>query len=89
MTTLQAWLIGGVPALVFALIAFIGRSPWRSLLGYVFLGVGFGVLASADGASAAVFAILIALFYASGRGGRMEAEPSPATGLDRSTRTSG
>lgn len=76
MTALQAWLIGGIPALAFAAIAFVGRSPWRSLLGYVFLGIGFGILASADRASAAFFAVVIALFAAAGRGGTRESEPA-------------
>ncbi len=77
---MQAWLIGGIPALVFALIAFVGRSPWRSLLGYLFLAAGFVILAQADRASAALFAIIIALSLAAGRGGSMEtgsSEPSP------------
>lgn len=77
MTALQAWLVAGIPSLVVAAIAFVGRSPWRSLLGYVALAVGFGALATAHRPSAAAFAGLIALMYASGRGGRMEAEPSP------------
>jgi quinol-cytochrome oxidoreductase complex cytochrome b subunit len=75
VTAWQAWLIGGVPALVIAAIAFVGRSPWRSLLGYVALAVGFGILATADRASAAAFAVLIALVFATGRGGRMETQP--------------
>lgn len=79
MTVLQAWLIGGIPALLLAAIAFVGRSPWRSLLGYVALGIGFGILAAADRASAAVFALVIALLYASGRGGSMEADSAEPT----------
>lgn len=74
VTTLQAWLIAGIPSLALAAILFVGRSPWRSLLGYACLAAGFGVLATVDRRSAALFAGIIALLYASGRGGRMEAE---------------
>src|SRR5690606_19710066 len=74
VTVVQAWLFAGIPALAFALVAFIGRSWWRALLGYAFLAGGFAALVSVDRASAAVFALLVALVYATGRGGRMEGE---------------
>lgn len=83
MTALQAWLIAGIPSLALAAIAFVGRSPWRSLLGYVSLAAGFGVLVTAHRASAVVFAGVIALLYASGRGGRDEGEPQPSEDWQR------
>ncbi|MFO8076851.1 MAG: hypothetical protein ACQETV_01355 [Actinomycetota bacterium] len=83
MTVAQAWILAGIPALAVALIALIGRGWWRALLGYGALLTAFGVLVSVDRASGAVFAILIALVYASGRGGRREAEPFDATSGSR------
>lgn len=75
MTVLQVWLVFGLPALLLGLALFVGRSPWRAALGYVVLFVGFGTVAAFDRASAAVFGGLLALLYATGRGGMMEAGP--------------
>ncbi len=72
MTIMQAWLLFGLPALVLGLALFVGRSPWRSVLGYVVLLAGFGALAVFDRASAAIFGSLVALLYAAGRGGQDE-----------------
>lgn len=83
MTVLQAWIIAGIPALAFALIAFIGRAWWRALLGYLFLLIGFGVLVTVDRASAALFALVVALVYAAGRGGQVESEPFDPTSGSR------
>lgn len=83
MTVAQAWLLGGIPALAFALIAFIGRAWWRALLGYAFLAAGFVALVTVDRASAAVFALLVALVLAAGRGGRMESEGFDGTAGSR------
>jgi hypothetical protein len=74
VTLLQLWLFVGIPALALALALFVGRSRWRSLAGYVVLIVGFGVMVVFDRASAAVFGGLLALVYASGRGGDSELE---------------
>ena len=83
MTLVQAWIIAGIPALAFALIAFIGRAWWRALLGYLFLLAGFAVLVTVDRASAAVFALIVALMYAAGRGGDVESEPFDPTSGSR------
>lgn len=72
MTLLQLWLFVGIPALALAAALFVGRSLWRSLLGYGVLLAGFGVLVAFDRTSGAIFGGLIALVYASGRGGQRE-----------------
>jgi hypothetical protein len=77
MTILQVWLLFGLPALVLGLALFLGRSPWRSALGYVVLLAGFAAVAAFDRVSAAVFGGLLALLYAAGRGGELERERSP------------
>ncbi len=74
MTLLQLWLVVGIPALALAAAMFVGRSRWRSLLGYLLLLIGFGVMAAFHAASAALFGGLLALVYASGRGGDRELE---------------
>lgn len=74
MTLLQLWLFVGIPALALALAMFVGRSRWRSLLGYAALVVGFGVMTAFHGPSGAVLGTLLALVYASGRGGDRERE---------------
>ncbi len=83
MTVAQAWILAGIPALAVAVIALIGRGWWRALVGYGVLLAAFGVLVTVDRASAALFATLIALIYASGRGGRLEAEPFDSTAGSR------
>ena len=87
MTVLQAWIVAGIPSLAFALIAFIGRSWWRAMLGYAFLMAGFAVLVTVDRASAALFALIVALTYAAGRGGRLESEPFDPTSGSRALQT--
>ena len=83
MTVLQAWIIAGIPSLAFALIALIGRAWWRALLGYLFLLAGFAVLVNVDRASGALFALIVALVYATGRGGELESEPFDPTSGSR------
>lgn len=68
MTVLQAWLIAGIPALLFGAMLFLAASQLLNLLGYVVLAAGFAVVTSVDGASGAVFGALLALLYATGRG---------------------
>lgn len=74
MTLVQVWLFVGIPALALALALFVGRSRWRSLLGYAVLLVGFGVMTAFDPPSGAILGTLAALLYASGRGGEQELE---------------
>lgn len=74
MTVLQAWLFFGIPALALGVAMFVGRSPWRSLLGYVALAAGFGLMTVFDRASGAIFGAILALVYATGRGGTREME---------------
>lgn len=76
MTTVQAWLLFGVPFLVTGAALFYGRSRARTVLGYLVLLAGFGVMAAFSRASAGLFAGLVALLYAAGRGGSAEAEDS-------------
>jgi predicted cobalt transporter CbtA len=82
VTVFQAWLLVGIPALALGLAMFVGRSAWRSMLGYAVLIVGFGVMTAFDRASGAVFGAVLALIYAGGRGGTRESE------YDRMTATS-
>lgn len=72
MSALQAWLVAGVPALTLGLALFIGRRTWRTRLGYAVLAGGFAAMAAVDPVSGAVFGGLLALLYASGRGGELE-----------------
>lgn len=76
MTTAQAWLLFGVPLLVLGAAMFYGRSRVRTLLGYGVLLTGFGVMAAFSRASAGLFACLVALLYAAGRGGSADVEES-------------
>jgi hypothetical protein len=79
---LQVWVLIGVPALVLALALFARRSPLRALVGYVVLGGAFAGVTAVDRASGAVFGGLLTLLYAAGRGGRLEHEGEPLTGVD-------
>ncbi|MDP9405556.1 MAG: hypothetical protein M3O86_02995 [Actinomycetota bacterium] len=72
MTILQVWLGVGVPAIVLALALFYGRSPLRTMLGYVVLLAAFAAITTVDRASGAVIGGVIALLYAAGRGGQAE-----------------
>jgi hypothetical protein len=72
VTILQAWLLIGFPALLLGLTLFVGRSPWRTGAGYAVLAAGFAGMATVDRASAAVLGTLLALLFASGRGGSVE-----------------
>lgn len=74
MTILQAWLFVGIPCLVAAFALFYGRSRIRTLLGYLVLAVGFGVMMLFDRSSAAGIGAIGALLYAAGRGGATESE---------------
>ncbi|MGI9015698.1 MAG: hypothetical protein ACR2HR_01095 [Euzebya sp.] len=74
MNVLQVWLLIGIPAAALACAMFIRRSPWRAMVGYAALLVGFGGLAVYDRTSAAVFGGVTALVYAAGRGGAVERE---------------
>lgn len=74
MTLLQLWLFVGIPSLVLGLALFIGRSRARSLLGYVALLAGFGAMTAFHPPSGAILGSIVALVYASGRGGDREGE---------------
>lgn len=79
LSPLQVWLIAGIPALVAALVAFVGRTPWKSWLGYLALLAGLAALAPVQPAGAVVFAGLIALAIADGRGTpRERRRPDPS-----------
>jgi hypothetical protein len=74
LSILQAWLFVGIPCLVAALTLFYGRSRIRTMLGYLVLAVGFGVMMLFDRSSAAGIGAIGALLYAAGRGGSAESE---------------
>lgn len=69
------WLLVGIPALALGLGLFLARRRSLTLLGYAVLAVGFGIVAVFDPVSAAVLGTVLALVYASGRGGRAEGTP--------------
>lgn len=72
MSILQVWLVAGVPALLLGGALFVGRSPWRAGLGYVVLAIGFVAVTLVERTSGGVFACVIALLIAAGRGGALE-----------------
>lgn len=72
MNSLQVWMLIGIPALALAGAMFVRRSSWLALVGYAAMLGGFGGMAVFDRTSAAVFGGMIALLYASGRGGSVE-----------------
>jgi uncharacterized membrane protein len=74
MTTLQVWMLIGLPALALAGAMFVRHSTLRAYIGYAALLAGFGGMAAFDRVSAAVFGGVVALVYAAGRGGDIERE---------------
>jgi hypothetical protein len=82
VTLTHAWLFFGIPTLALGAAMFVGRSTWRSLVGYALLATGFATMTVFDRASGAVFGAAIALVYAAGRGGSGDVGPDPlaATG---------
>lgn len=54
------------------LALFLRRSPTRAMFGYGILAAGFGLMSASHRPSGAVFGGLLALLYATGRGGGME-----------------
>ncbi|MBW3618885.1 MAG: hypothetical protein KY461_01460 [Actinobacteria bacterium] len=70
MTTLQAWLIVGVPALVVVAALFTGRSAVRAMFGYLALAATlvFFVVVPGDPISAAVIGLAAVFLVATGRG---------------------
>lgn len=72
MNLLQTWLLIGIPTLALGLAMFLGRSTWRPLVGYLVLLGGFAGMAVNHRASAGVFAAILVLAYAAGRGGDAE-----------------
>jgi hypothetical protein len=79
VTVTQAWLLFGIPCLALGAAMFVGRSPWRPLIGYGLLLTGAATMMVYDRASGAVFGGLAALAYAAGRGGSAEVGPDPMT----------
>lgn len=70
---LQAWLLVGVPSLLVATGLYLKRTPVAGMVAFLVISAGFVGMALADRVSAAVFGALLALLYASGRGGLNEA----------------
>lgn len=70
MTTLQAWIVVGVPGLALAAGLFAGRSPARSAFGYLVLTLlfAFFLLVPRSGVSAAGVGTVAFLLVAAGRG---------------------
>ncbi|MFP5309074.1 MAG: hypothetical protein ACLGIR_05790 [Actinomycetes bacterium] len=76
MTTLQTWLIVGIPALLTVLCLFVGRSQVRAWIGYAVIAatVVTFVTVPGDGLSAGAFGLVAALLVANGRGTHTDAE---------------
>ncbi len=74
MTTLQAWIVVGVPGLALAAGLFAGRSPVRSAFGYLVLTLlfAFFLLVPRSGVSAASIGTIAFLLVAAGRGQAIE-----------------
>lgn len=83
MTRFVVWLVAGVPALALAAGLLLAHRRPLTLAAYGVLAVGFGVVAVYDPASAAVVGSVLALLYASGRGGRDERPPPREPGVPR------
>lgn len=78
MTTLQAWIVVGVPGLALAAGLFSGRSPVRSAFGYFVLALlfVFFLLIPGSPVSAATIGTIAFLLVAAGRGqADVEAQP--------------
>lgn len=69
MSTMQAWLLVGIPALVIGIVLYTARSRRLGALGLLVLLVATLVLATVDRVSAAALGSIIALLYAAGRAG--------------------
>lgn len=70
MSTTQAWLLVGIPALVIGIVLYTARSRRLGALGLLVMLVGTLVLATVNRVSAAALGSIIALLYAAGRAGR-------------------
>ena len=84
MSTTQAWLLVGIPALVVGVVLYTARSRLLGIIGLLVLLAGMLVLATVDRISAAAFGSVIALLYAAGRAGG-----GSAVGQDPVQRTTG
>lgn len=69
MTTMQLWMLIGVPALLAGLTLFAGSSKRLGAVGVVVLVVAAAAMAGVDRASGAVMAGLATLLYATGLAG--------------------
>lgn len=70
MSTLQAWLVVGIPALAIIGGLFAGRSPIRASFGYLLLALLFlfFLLVPASQVSAGAIGVVALLLVAAGRG---------------------
>lgn len=75
MTPFLVWLLVGIPTLALGLGLLLARRRWLTLLAYVVLAAGFGVVAAFEPVSAVLIGTVLAFVYASGRGGRSEEAP--------------
>lgn len=75
MTRFVVWLVAGVPALLLAVGLLVPRRRGLTLAAYGAIAVGFGIVAAVDPVSAAAVGSILALLYASGRGGADEERP--------------
>lgn len=72
MSVAQVWLIIGIPALGIGAAALLGRSRLSVAIGYLALAGGFVAMAALHRISGAVFAVVLVLVYATGRGAGFE-----------------
>jgi uncharacterized membrane protein YjjB (DUF3815 family) len=69
VSTMQAWLLVGIPALVIGIVLYTARSRWLGALGLLVMLGATLVLATVDRVSAAALGSIAALLYATGRAG--------------------
>jgi hypothetical protein len=82
MTLTVVWLVIGIPALALGLGLLVPRRQALTLLGYVVLAAGFGIVTAYDPVSGAVVGMALALLYATGRGqGEREGPASREPGV--------
>jgi len=70
MTSTQAWLLVGIPALVIGIVLYTAKSRWLGLLGFFVLLAAALVLVTVDRVAAMVLGAVVVLLYAAGRAGQ-------------------
>ena len=88
VSTTQAWLLVGIPALVIGIVLYTTRSRVLGVIGLLVLLAGMVVMVTVDRISAAALGSIVALLYAAGRAGGGAAvgqDPDATGGYPRSS----